>query len=721
MSIKEKIIREILTQPNKKFTKSELRQLLSIDNEKVGEFNKAMTSLVKESVLVLIKKNRYVLNKDNELFIGKFLYNTKGYGFCIKTSTPVEGEVRELFIAPQNIKNAMNEDIVICKITRKEKEGSQYKTEGEILSILERGTVSLVGTYVKNNPQDKFGFVVPDNNKIHKDIYIYDGNENKAQSYDKVVVTITKYPSGDKKPEGIVEEVLGFKYDTGVDYLSIVHEYGFKETFSPKAIHQLNKISEIIPEEELKRRKDFTNECIFTIDGEDSKDLDDAISIEKLSNNKYRLGVHIADVAHYVKEDTPLDKDALNRGTSVYLINKVIPMLPKKLSNKLCSLNPFETKLTLSVIMDINSKGQVIKYDMYESYINSKARLCYNNVSDFIEGKAPLNLDEKIIGTPMQTKVEESIMVAGELMKILEKKRFDRGALDFNFAEAKIILDEDDRPVEVSTYDRRIANDIIEEFMVVTNEVVAEHFNELDIPFVYRVHEKPKMEKLQNVFNFIETLGYEVPIDISPNSIQDILKQAKGKPEEEAINLLLLQSMQQARYFQEELGHFGLGATYYSHFTSPIRRYPDLQIHRIIKDYLNKRLNALRIDKLKDKVEFSSRISSKRERQAQKAELEFDNIKKIEFMENQIEREFVGTITSINKTHCKITLPNTIEGTLPISRIAEGDFTLLKESASLVGISSGREVTIGDKITVRVYKASVEEQVIIFDFVSFEH
>ena len=721
MIIKESIVKKMLEQPQRKFTKSELRQLLSIDNERIGEFNKAMTSLVKESIIVLIKKNRYVLNKDNELFIGKFLYNTKGYGFCIKISSPVEGEIRELFIAPQNIKNALHEDIVICKITKKEREDSTYKTEGEILSIIERGVSTLVGTYIKNNPQDKFGFVVPDNSKIHKDIYIYEENELNAQSYDKVIVKITKYPTGDKKPEGIVEEVLGFKYDVGVDYLSIVHEYGFKETFSPKAIHQLDKIKETIPEEELKRRKNFTEECIFTIDGEDAKDLDDAISIKKLSNNKYRLGVHIADVAHYVKEDSPLDKDALSRGTSVYLINKVIPMLPKKLSNRLCSLNPFETKLTLSVIMDINSKGQVIKYEMYESYINSKARLCYNNVSDFIEGKASLNLDKRIIGTEMQTKVEESIKVAGELMNILEKKRFDRGALDFNFAEAKITLDENDRPIAVDTYERRIANDIIEEFMIVTNEVVAQHFNELNIPFVYRIHEKPKMERLQTVFNFIEVLGYELPMDISSKSIQDILKQAKGKPEEEAINLLLLQAMQQARYFQDELGHFGLGATYYSHFTSPIRRYPDLQIHRIIKDYLNKRLNSLRLDKLKDKVEFSSRISSKRERQAQKAEMEFDTIKKIEFMENQVKIEFVGTITSINKTQCKVTLPNTIEGILPISRIGKDDeFTLLRESATLIGINSGKELTIGDKVRVQLYKVSVEEQLIVFDFVDFE-
>ena len=713
MRYKESILKKIMEFPQKRFTKVALRQKLDLTESEIGNFNKALNELVKENVIIKTKKGKYCVNKDLELFIGKFLYNTKNYGFCIRTTKVLEGELKEVFIPPHYLKNALHEDIVAVKITKDATKGQ--KAEGEIVSILERKVSSLVGTYIKED-KNNFGFVVPDNSKFNMDIYIPEEKALGAKSYDKVVVRIEKYPTGDKKPEGAIKEVIGFKADIGVDYLSLITEYGFKETFSPKAINQVDRISETIDKEELRRRKDLTNMCIFTIDGEDTKDLDDAISIEKLKDGTFKLGVHIADVTHYVKEDSPLDKDALNRGTSVYLINKVIPMLPKKLSNNLCSLNPNETKLTLSVFMNINKKGNVTKHEIVESYINSKSKLWYSNVSNFLEKKDELKCNLSIKDTHMEEEMKNALINAKELALILERKRAGRGALDFQFDESKITLDENDKPIDIKAYERRIANDIIEEFMIVTNEVVAEHFNKLEIPFVYRVHENPKEEKLANVLNFIKELDYEMPTDFSPKSLQNILLQAKGKGEEEAINLLLLQSMQQARYYPIEIGHFGLGATYYSHFTSPIRRYPDLQIHRIIKDYLNGRLNNVKIEKLKDKVDYSSRISSKRERQAQSAEMEYDNIKKAEYMEGKIDQEFEGIITNISKTSYKVILPNTVEGVISLRSAEDNNFSVLQEGCSLVDKEENK-LTIGDKIRVKLIRVSLEEQLIIFKFI----
>ena len=716
MTYNELILKEMMKTPYKRFTKINLRDKLEVKDKEIHLFNRGISNLIRDNVVVKTSKGKLCLNKNNNLFIGKFIYNSKGYGFCIKISKPdSNNEIRELFIPPHFVKNALHEDMVVARINKSEQRGQ--KAEGEILSILERNTHTLVGTFIQKNKDDKFGFVLPDNPKFNMDIYIPMTKDIKAQSYDKVVVKIIKYPEGDRKPEGVIEEILGFKFDSRVDYLSIINEYGFKESFSTKTLHQVERLNEEISSDELKRRKDLTDMCIFTIDGEESKDLDDAISIEKLPNGKYRLGVHIADVTHYVKEDSPLDKDAINRGTSVYLINKVIPMLPKKLSNNLCSLNPLETKLTLSVFMNINSRGIVEKHEIFESYINSKSKLWYKNVSDFLENKADLIVDEKIKDTPMENKIKESLKVAEELQHILKNKRLSRGALDFQFDESYITLDENDKPLDVKAYERRIANEIIEECMVVTNETIAEHFNKLDIPFVYRVHEKPKEEKISTFLNFIDSLEYELPSDLSSKSLQEILKQAEGKTEEEAINLLLLQSMKQAKYHPDELGHFGLGATYYSHFTSPIRRYPDLQIHRIIKDYINGRLNKVRIEKLRERVDFTSRISSKRERQAQNAEMDFDNIKKAEFMQDKIDNEYEGIIISISRSQCKVMLPNTVEGIIPLNKFGNEEFKVYKEGCSLIGLDSNKEVVIGSKIKVKVTKVIPDEQLIVFSFI----
>ena len=718
MNYKELILKEILKNRCKQFTKVELKKILNVEGKKGHNklFIKDLKSLIKENVIIKNKKGKYNLNNSfYNLFLGKFIQTDKGFNFCVSVSKNKK-EIREVYINKNNIKNSMHGDFVLVEITKKNQDG---KAEGKVISVLTRAIKTLVGTFIKDK-KNNFAFVIPDNSKINYDIYIPNNCFKTAKNFDKVIVNITRYPEGDRKPEGIISEILGFKYDIGIDYLSIINEYNFKEVFNPKVLQQVEKIKEKISDYDLKGRRNLTDMCIFTIDGEDSKDLDDAVSIQRLKNGNYRLGVHIADVSHYVKEDTPLDKEALSRGTSIYMINKVIPMLPKKLSNNLCSLNPLTTKLTLSVFMDINKNGQVIKYDIFESYISSKSKLFYKNVSDFLEEKNDLKVSEEIKGTQMEFDIKNSLVLAKELKDILEKKRLRRGALDFQFAEACIDLDSEDRPVSVKAYERRVSNDIIEEFMIVTNETVAEHFNKLEIPFVYRVHEKPKQEKIEQFLGFVRELGYDIRDEISVENLQYILKQAEGKIEEEAVNLLLLQCMEQAKYLPDELGHFGLGSSYYSHFTSPIRRYPDLQIHRIIKDYLNGKINKVRIEQLRRKVTDSSRISSKRERQAEKCENEYKNLKKAEFMEDKINNVFDGIITGISRFNCKVTLDNTIEGEVSLNKVNDEDFKVLREGCSLIGLTSNRKITIGDKVKVRLVNVNLEEQLIIFKFEDFK-
>ena len=707
MRIKESIVRT-LVESGQSISKVELKTLLNVNNETLNEFENSLNELRKENIIFIKQNKKISIHKDlkDKLFIGKFLIHNKGYGFVIKINPAEQNDkIRELFIPPSKINTAMHEDIIIAKISDVNV-SNDNKYEGEVVSILERAVTIVVGTYI---PSENFGFVVADSSKIKKDIYIPIDGANGANAYDKVIVRITKYPSGDRKAEGVVEEVIGFKFDKGVDLQSIIAEYGLRDVFPRKVIQQIERLSPPV-EEDLKYRKDLTDKIIYTIDGEDSKDLDDAISLEMNDDGTYKLGVHIADVTHYVKEGTPLDKEALERGTSVYLINKVLPMLPKKLSNGLCSLNKDELKLTLSVFMDINKKGQVINYEIYESYIKSKARLCYKEVTKFIEGTGDLDVPDS---------VKKSLMLAKDLAKILEKKRIKRGALEFNFTESYIELDENNVPIKIEGYERGMSNDIIEEFMIVTNETVAEHFFSLDLPFVYRIHEKPKQERIEVFMSFIKKLGYEIPVDMSPKALQEILIKSKGKPGEEAINLLLLQSMQQAKYSPVEMGHFGLGAKYYSHFTSPIRRYPDLQIHRIIKEHLHNRISNTRKANLIKIVDFSSKLSSKRERQAQNAELDFDAYKKAEYMSSRLNEEFEGIIIGINKSGCKILLDNTIEGFLPLTKIDYDEFGLIKENCMLLGINTNKSIFIGDRLKVKVSEVNLEVKQIIFELLDF--
>ncbi len=552
--------------------------------------------------------------------------------------------------------------------------------KGEIIRILERGNKTVIGIYEDSK---NFGFVVSDDKKIYQDIFIPKGDKNGAKTGQVVIAEIVTYPEKRRNPEGRVIEILGNKEDKGIDILTIIKKNKLPEEFPPKVQSYADNISEAIPEEEYKRRKDLRDLTIVTIDGEDAKDLDDAISLEKLPNGNYYLGVHIADVSHYVKEKNPLDKEALKRATSVYLIDRVIPMLPKKLSNGICSLNPKIDRLTLSCFMEIDKNGKVVDHKVVESIIKSTERMTYTDVTKILRDE-----DEETINK--YSNLVDYFKLMEELCKILYKRRLKRGAIDFDFEECKIILDEKGKPIEIKPYERAIANRIIEEFMLVCNETIAEHMFWSNLPFVYRIHEDPDEEKLMHFNEFVHNLGYVIRWnnDIHPKSLQSIIEKVKGEKEETVVSTLLLRSLKQARYSPECIGHFGLAARYYCHFTSPIRRYPDLIIHRIIKEYINGQIDDKRATRLTTEVEYASKQSSEMERVAQEAEREVDDLKKAEYMSERIGEEYEGIISSVTNFGMFVELPNTIEGLVHISTLSDDYYIYDERRLSLIGEAS---------------------------------
>ena len=565
--------------------KEELALIFDIHPTEMPMFYNFLEELEEDGYIGKTKKGKIASPKSMGYFVGKFVAHRKGFGFVESD----EEYTQDLFIPAADTNGAMHNDRVVAEIT------------------------NVVGEFQSNKT---FGFVIADEKKFNQDIYIPKKYFSGAKDGDKVVVQITIWPQAGRKPEGKIIEVLGPKGEKEVEILSIIRAHGLPEEFPKKVLEEAQQVAVSIPQEEYDRRLDIRDLNIFTIDGEDAKDLDDAISIERLSNGNYKLGVHIADVTHYVHEKSKLDKEALKRATSVYLVDTVIPMLPKTLSNGVCSLNPHEDKLTLSVFMEIDKKGNVKQYDIKETIINSKARMTYTEVSNILE-----NDDQEL--KAKYSHVAEDFKVAEELARILMNRRNQRGAIDFDFPEAKIILTPEGKVADIKEYERRISNRIIEEFMLVTNETVAEHYFWLNIPFVYRIHETPASEKMQELSKFVSTFGYSIKGDLEevhPKALQSIVNAIKGKREEEAISTIMLRSLRQARYSPECSGHFGLAAQYYSHFTSPIRRYPDLQIHRIMKEHLNNKINKKRQEQLVNIVDYASTQSSERERAAVLAE-----------------------------------------------------------------------------------------------------
>ena len=684
--------------------REELALIFNIHPSEMPMFYNFLDELEEDGYIVKTKKGRVMSPNQMGLCVGKFVSHRKGFGFVESD----EELVQDLFIPKNDINGALHNDRVMAEIVTPATE--DRRAEGKVIKIIKREVTRVVGLFQENK---SFGFVVPDDKKFNQDIFIPKRYISGAKNDDKVVCEITVWPQENRKPEGKIVEILGKKGERGVEIDSIIRAHGLPEEFPKKVIDEANFVAGQELEDEIARRLDLRDLDIFTIDGEDAKDLDDAISIEVLPNGNYKLGVHIADVTHYVKEKSKLDKEALKRATSVYLVDKVIPMLPKQLSNGVCSLNPFEDKLTLSCIMEIDAEGKVVKYDIAETVINSKARMTYTEVSDILEKD-----DEKLKKT--FAKQVDDFIAAEKLARILMKRRQRRGAIDFDFPEAKIILNKNGEVVDIKHYERRISNKMIEEVMLVANETVAEHFFWLQLPFVYRIHETPSVEKMEDLNKFMATFGYHIKgnlEDVHPKEMQSIIEKIKGTKEEESISTIMLRSMKQAKYSPSCIGHFGLAAKYYCHFTSPIRRYPDLQIHRIIKEQLNNKLNNKRQDQLAHIVEYASTQSSERERAAELAERDVHDYYKACYMADKVGQQFDGVVSGVTSFGIFVELENTVEGLIRLANMRDDYYIYNQETYSIIGERSKKTFRIGDSVRIEVDNVNVDFKEIDFKLI----
>ncbi len=642
-----------------------------------------------------------------EIMIGTLAKHKKGFGFVLLEN----GQGDDIFISPANINGAMNGDKVSVKLYSAAE--STRSREGMIQKVLERATTEIVGTFEKSK---RFGFVVPDDRRFHDDIFVLKKDFNTASTGDKVVVTITKYPDKSNNAEGKITEIISRKGEVGADIKGLIRQYNLTKEFPEKVEQEANEIGLKISSDEIQRRTDLRNETIITIDGADAKDLDDAVSVKKLENGNYHLGVHIADVSHYVKDSSQLDKEALKRGNSVYLIDQVIPMLPKILSNGICSLNPNEDRLTLSIEMEIDEKGKVVQHEIFESVIHSTARMVYSDVSEILEQ----NHEE------LSKRYEEilpDLKRMMELADILRHSRDARGSLDFDFDEAYITLNEKGIPISIETAERRTANRMIEEFMLIANETIAEHFFWMELPFLYRVHEAPSLERIEEFKKFIISFGLTLkgnPENIHPKALQEIIHNVAGKPEEHVINTVMLRSMKKAFYDVECGGHFGLGVKYYSHFTSPIRRYPDLMIHRIIKESITGKLDMKRIKVLKKRTERAAEISSATERLALELEREVEKLKKAEYMTYHVGETFDGIISGVANFGFFVEIENTIEGMVRVEYLNDDYYDYEATKYRLIGRRTNRIFSLGDKVFIKVHSVDLPSREINFTVVDNE-
>ena len=705
MGLKEVILNFMKEEAYKPMEIPEIAKIFNINKNEYKSFKKAIKTMEKEGLLARDESDKLGLAQRMGVITGKIEIHDRGFGFLIPD---IEG-IKDLFIAKTNLMGAMNGDRVVAKIIKEGRNGK--RTEGIIINIVERVNKNIVGIYEDNK---SFGFVLPEDKRIQNDIFISKKDRNGAKKGQIVMVEITRWPDGKRKnPEGKVVEILGRPGDKGIDIDIIIRKYNLPEDFPPSVLNSALDIEDFITEDEIKGRLDLRNIKMVTIDGEDAKDLDDAVSIERLENGNFKLGVHIADVTHYVKERSVIDKEAFKRATSVYLIDRVIPMLPKKLSNGICSLNPKVDRLTLSCIMEVNRQGKVVNHTIAQSVIKTNERMTYTDVTKILR-------DNDVELIERYKDLVDDFKAMEELCKILRKKRLDRGAIDFDFEECKIILDEKGKPIDIKPYERAIANRMIEEFMLLANETVAEHMEKLKVPFVYRIHENPDAEKLEKFKAFIYNLGYNDITwgeEVNPKALQRVLDKFKGENEETIISTLLLRSMMQARYSPECAGHFGLAADYYCHFTSPIRRYPDLQIHRIIKEYLNKELTENRSKKLVSIVDSAAKQSSEMERVAQEAEREVDDLKKAEYMKDRIGEIFEGMISSVTGFGAFVELPNTIEGLVHITSFRDDYYIYDEDRLILIGERNKKIYRLGDKLKVLCSKVDILSREIYFEIV----
>ena len=663
----------------------ELAMLLNVPKGLREELNQVLDALVAEGSVVMSKRGKYSIPQAT-VTVGIFSGNDKGFGFVA-----VEGRDGDVFIPAGRTGGAMHGDRVQIAI---ELNGQGKKAEGIVVKVLFRANKTVVGYYQKSR---NYGFVVPDNRKLGQDIFVSLGKDMGAVTGHKVVVRITNYGNGEKSPEGEIEEILGHVNDPGVDILSLVRAYDLPEEFPEEVMEQAAHTRDEVLEEELAGRKDLRKWQTVTIDGEDAKDLDDAITISR-EDFGYRLGVHIADVTHYVKEGSPLDREALKRGTSVYLVDRVIPMLPHKLSNGICSLNAGTDRLAMSCIMDIDFQGKMLGHEITESVIHVDRRMTYTAVNGIVVDRDLALMEEYKDFVEMFDQMKE-------LADILREKRTARGSIDFDLPETKVLLDKDGKVLEVKPYDRNAATKIIEDFMLMANETVAEDYFWQELPFLYRTHDNPDPEKMKRLGVFINNFGYAIHFqngEIHPGELQKLLTKIEGSEEEALISRLTLRSMKQAKYMPVCTGHFGLAARYYTHFTSPIRRYPDLQIHRIIKENLHGGLSEERMAHYYKLLTGVAIQSSAMERRADEAERETIKLKKCEYMEKRIGQVFDGVISGVVNRGFYVELPNTIEGMVSVNDLGREYFVFDEEQMELRGEISGNVYRLGQKVRVTV-------------------
>ena len=690
----------ILRNSDKALSIYELQDLLKLkDVEDIRKLSEELRVLEDDVIIYHTNKDRYMMLEDSQLRKGIMRANKKGFGFV-----EVDNLKDDIYVSQDNMNGAIHDDLVLVEITSKM---NLDRLEGRVLKIIKRNVDRYIGEI---NFKNDIGYITLDDSKIKLDIKVRRQDSLNAVDGHKGVIELGKKINNNSY-YGKVVDIIGHKNDPGVDILSIVYKYNINTDFPDEVKEELKSIPNEVRDKDLVGRRDLRNEVIFTIDGDDTKDIDDAISIEKLNNGHYKLGVHIADVSYYVKEGSPLDNEAMERGTSVYLVDRVIPMIPHELSNGICSLNPNVDRLTISCVMEFDGSGKQLNYEIFPSVIKSRIQMTYKKVNSILQdNKIPEGYKE----------YEDKLRLMLELAHILRKEKVARGYIDFEVDEAKILVDDECKPTEVVLRERGEGEKLIEDFMIAANECVASHVYFMNLPFIYRIHEIPQEEKLRSYLSFVSSLGYNVVGDItdhSPKTVQKIIKQLDDKPEFKILSSLLLRSMQKAIYKSENLGHYGLASKCYTHFTSPIRRYPDTTVHRLLRTYLfNKQIDMPTIKKWEEKLVYIAEHSSARERASVDCEREVEDMKMAEYMESHIGEEFEGMISSVTSFGMFVELDNLIEGLVPL-RDMKDFFHYDEEHMTLTGERSHVKYTIGERVIVKVVRASKDEKVIDFEVV----
>ncbi|EGQ3181075.1 ribonuclease R [Staphylococcus pseudintermedius] len=711
MNLKEEIIAIIKSADYEPMSVSDFQDALGLSSaDSFRDLIKILVELEQTGMVTRTKQDRYQKQQqktNSGLVRGTLSQNKKGFAFL----RPDDQEMEDIFIPPTKINRAMDGDVVLVEVKKSRGDFRKGKFEGEVKAIESHSIKQVVGTFSEAR---HFGFVVPDDKRIMQDIFVPKGQELGAVEGHKVLVQITQYSDGTNSPEGQISAILGHKNDPGVDILSIIYQHGIEIEFPDDVLKEAENVPETIQPDELKGRRDLRDELTITIDGADAKDLDDAIAVKKLDNGNTELTVSIADVSYYVTEGSALDREAYDRATSVYLVDRVIPMIPHRLSNGICSLNPEVDRLAMSCRMEIDAQGQVVKHEIFESVIHSNARMTYDAVNRIIT-------DKDAVTRAQYPEIVPMLDLAQTLSQQLIAMRKKRGEIDFDIKEAKVIVNEEGIPKEVVTRERGEGERLIESFMLIANETVAEHFNQMEVPFIYRIHEQPKSERLRQFFDFITNFGIMVKgtgEDIHPSTLQNIHEEIAGRPEDMVISTMMLRSMQQARYDADNLGHFGLAADYYTHFTSPIRRYPDLIVHRLVRKYLiEKSMDGRAMHEWEEKIPQIAEHTSNRERRAIDAERDTDELKKAEFMIQHIGDEFEGVISSVANFGMFVELPNTIEGMVNMQNMSDDYYHFDERQMALIGERKAKVYRIGDVVKVKVIHVDVDERQIDFQIV----